>query len=424
MCTTFLCYNLIKSLLRKRFFRTSLIDYPRLIRLNPNIPWKTRGNAALAIHLKTDLPSEKLYEICKSFVLKFATSPKANSGLVILEGEPVPQEIQNFSRRALSSVLGLREARKLIATFRMKSFSLRTQQGLVGALAGIGNLLAKDHTYELIAYKRNPLLPRDISRSKIITMSKNTFPDTFGSYDFDNNRVMIMPHGPDPVLCGIRGETARDVRRAFNMLRPVNNLKGWMIFRTNQGTGEHLNDAIELSDPKVYHSGKLVASITSKPKSEIGGHVFFKIGAHSSEVLCACYEPTGDFRSYAMRLILGDLIEVGGGVRKPTTSHPRVLNLEYFKPIKLAKKIKTANPRCPLCNRSLISRGKEQGFECPKCNFITRDTRKSEQLEKRNIRPRIYLPPVKAHRHLTKPIHRFSIQKEYHSRNLIQGWVN
>ncbi len=423
MCTTFLCYNLVQSLLRTSF-KTSLIDYPRLIRLNPNIPWKTRGNAALAIHLKTDLPTDKLYETCKRFVLKFATSPKANSGLVILEGESVPQEIQNFSRRALASVLGLREARKLIATFRIKSFSLRTQQGLVGALAGIGNLLAKDHTYELIAYKRNPLLPRDISRSKIITMSKNTFPNTFSCYDFDNNRVMIMPHGPDPVLCGIRGETPKDVKRAFNMLQPIHNLKGWMIFRTNQGTGEHLNETIDLSDPRVYHSGKLVASITSKPKSEIGGHVFFKVGTEAGQILCACYEPTGDFRRHAMGLIPGDLIEVGGGVRKPTTSHPRVLNLEYFKPIKLAKKIKTSNPRCPLCDRSLISRGKEQGFQCPKCKFITRNGRKSQQIEARNIRARIYLPPVKAHRHLTKPIHRFSIQKEYHSRNLISGWVN
>ncbi len=28
-----------------------IIGYPRLIRLNPNIPWKTRGNGALCLHV-------------------------------------------------------------------------------------------------------------------------------------------------------------------------------------------------------------------------------------------------------------------------------------------------------------------------------------------------------------------------------------
>jgi len=28
------------------------MDYPYLVRLNPNIPWKTRGNGAVCIHFK------------------------------------------------------------------------------------------------------------------------------------------------------------------------------------------------------------------------------------------------------------------------------------------------------------------------------------------------------------------------------------
>ncbi len=43
MCTTFLCYSAVKRLLADG--KTRLVDYPHLIRLNPNIPWKTRGNA-------------------------------------------------------------------------------------------------------------------------------------------------------------------------------------------------------------------------------------------------------------------------------------------------------------------------------------------------------------------------------------------
>lgn len=424
MCTTFLCYNLVKSIIWHESENTSLLDYPNLIRLNPNIPWKTRGNAALSIRLKTDIGPSEIFRICKNFILKYATSPKANSGLVILTGDSVPEEIQDFSRRALWSVLGLQETRKLISKFNIDFFGLRSQQGLVGALAGIGNLLADDHTYELIAYKQDPELPRKIEHSKIVEMSLRTFPNTFNSYDKDYDRVMIMPHGPDPVLCGIRGETARDVKNAFDMLQPMENLGGWMIFRTNQGTGVHLNATIDILDPKVYQSGKLVACVASKPRAEIGGHVFFNVASKSNEILCACYEPTGDFRRHAMELIPGDIVEVGGGIRKPTTLHPKVLNLEYFKPIMLAKKTRLVNPRCPSCRGSMTSRGRYQGFKCSKCNLISKNISKFELEDARKVLHKLYLPPTKAHRHLTKPIHRFSIKKKYHPTRLIEGWIN
>jgi len=44
MCTTYLATELIRELTEEH----DLIGYPRLVRLNPNIPWKTRGNGAIA----------------------------------------------------------------------------------------------------------------------------------------------------------------------------------------------------------------------------------------------------------------------------------------------------------------------------------------------------------------------------------------
>src|SRR5512136_3057513 len=44
MCTTFLATELVRALRD-----WDLIGYPRLVRLNPNIPWKTRGNGAIAM---------------------------------------------------------------------------------------------------------------------------------------------------------------------------------------------------------------------------------------------------------------------------------------------------------------------------------------------------------------------------------------
>ena len=51
MCTTYLITIILQKLLKEE---TIMLDYPNLIRLNPNIPWKTRGNAALCLRLKTN----------------------------------------------------------------------------------------------------------------------------------------------------------------------------------------------------------------------------------------------------------------------------------------------------------------------------------------------------------------------------------
>ena len=196
MCTTFLCYTAVKQLLKNGM--AELVDYPHLIRLNPNIPWKTRGNAALALQIKTSASRNSVFGFFKGMVKKFATSPRANSGLVLHEGLKIPQEVQEFSKRALFSVMSLREARDLVNEFKMDSFELRSGQGIVGALASIGNLLERDHTFELIAYRKDVRRNRVIDFDKVVMMSKTRFPQTFSSYDADYDRVMIAPHGPDP----------------------------------------------------------------------------------------------------------------------------------------------------------------------------------------------------------------------------------
>ena len=58
MCTTFLS-TLIVDLLIKHSVR--FLDFPKLIRLNPNIPYKTRGNGAVSISFITS--TENIDEI-------------------------------------------------------------------------------------------------------------------------------------------------------------------------------------------------------------------------------------------------------------------------------------------------------------------------------------------------------------------------
>jgi len=422
MCTTYLCYTAVRKLLKSG--NTELVDYPRLIRLNPNIPWKTRGNAALALQIKTSAPRDTVFRFFKKIVEKFATSPRANSGLVLFEGSEIPCEIQEFSKRALFSVLSLREARGLVNRFDMESFELRSGQGIVGALASIGNLLERDHTFELIAYRKDLGRKRVLDFEKVVMMSETRFPQTFSSYDRDYDRVMISPHGPDPVLCGIRGESAYAVRDAFHDLEPIDNLTGYMIFRSNQATGEHLSNKLDLEDSSVYSSGTVVGTVSSKPTIEMGGHVFFNLKNMSGEIVCACYEPTADFRNIALRLIPGDEVEAAGGIRKPTLTHSRVLNLEALRPLRLEQLIVFSNPKCSTCKSSMKSMGKGQGFECHKCGSVSR-TLKLKREEKRSISKKLYIPPIKAHRHLTKPLHRYSLseKKTKLPARLIGGWI-
>src|SRR5437879_7165543 len=47
MCTTYLATEIVRDLTQE----FDLIGFPRLVRLNPNIPWKTRGNGAVCLRI-------------------------------------------------------------------------------------------------------------------------------------------------------------------------------------------------------------------------------------------------------------------------------------------------------------------------------------------------------------------------------------
>ncbi len=255
-------------------------------------------------------------------------------------------------------------------------------------------------------------------------MSESRFPETFSSYDKEYGRVMILPHGPDPVLCGIRGETPEAVLAAFSDLLPVKNLLGHMIFRSNQGTGEHLPNRLNLANASAYSSGSVIGTVISDPTIEIGGHVFFRIRNDDGEISCASYEPTADFRKAVAALNRGDVVKVAGGIRKPTSIHPKVLNLELLEPVKLQTASIFINPKCPNCGISLKSKGQNQGFACRKCDYTSRGKRVVVN-QKREISRKLYLPPMKAHRHLTRPAHRYLLEPKTFKVpvKLFDGWL-
>lgn len=424
-CTTHLAFKITEYVLERT--SANFIDYPLLIRLNPNIPWKTRGNGAVCLRIKSDpQDQQRITEFVKNHVeSNSATGSGANPGVVFFRGRQLPDALVEFSKRAMFDVISKQNAIKLAEKLGVEYFTLGNGRGLVGALAAIGCLLDGDHTFEAIAYRRpeNCGTERMISVNKVIELSKKTFPYTFNNYDFVNRRVLIAPHGVDPVFCGIRGENADIVASSLRSLEIQEKAEGCMVYRSNQGTNMHLQNELKLSEhklsePKSFASGYIRCKVSVDPLIVQGGHAFFAVeNDHGQSFPAAVYEPTG-LTNVASMLVQGDTIELGGGVRKSSSKHSKILNVEYLLILELVNVVGIHNPLCKTCSKRMKSEGQGKGFQCKHCKSREPPTVLKEIVNiPRKILSGLYIPTPKAHRHLTKPLHRYGLEKKYLARN-------
>src|SRR5690348_4191414 len=172
-CTTYTATVLFQEL-STRGFRPS--DFPWLVRLNPNIPWKTRGNGALAVHFLLD--QEQIQEarrIALDVVEKttHASARGTDPAVAFLKGQ-VPRILRDYSGRALHDVLSVREARAVANRIGAEVHALMGVRGIIGSLAAIGaDLQSAKHTFEIIAYRTRENLgsPRRIDRESVKLMN-------------------------------------------------------------------------------------------------------------------------------------------------------------------------------------------------------------------------------------------------------------
>ena len=124
---------------------------------------------------------------------------------------------------------------------RYKGF--KNGRGLIGATAAVASDLP-DTTFEYLAYREWRRLgdPESLSTGKAFFEAEaSTFPHTWDTVDIENNCVVCVPHTPDPVLFGIRGESPSWV--TFARMQVKSEPTGLeQIFVTNQGTDAHLVD--------------------------------------------------------------------------------------------------------------------------------------------------------------------------------------
>ncbi len=402
-CTTHFSSILVEKL---NEWNVEWTDYPNLIRLNPGIPYRTRGNGAVALRFRTNEP-DSILPMIEKLVENYVDDeyPNTNPGVVILN-DNVPKQIQNLSEQALWRVVPIELAKRIIDTNNISHFSRGNGRGLIGALASVANTLQKDHTYEYIAYRsiKECNDSRGVDVDSVRAMDKEGGDCVFSNLDAAKDRILIEPHGPDPVLFGVRGETPECVIKAGRQVKSKQQVNRWMVFRSNQGTGEHLKHRVEVKNLRPYMAAIVKGRVDSKPKMIEGGHSIFSIVDDSGKVDCAAYEPSGEFRETVMKLMQGDKLCVHAGVRPASRTHGLTLNLEGIEVIELVPAIEVLNPVCPECGKRMKSAGSGKGYKCVRCGFKDSEISKIETPIARDLCKGVYLPPTRAQRHLTRPL--------------------
>ncbi|MDI9619780.1 MAG: tRNA(Ile)(2)-agmatinylcytidine synthase [Candidatus Nezhaarchaeota archaeon] len=408
-CTTHFAFELLREASRR--FNVRLFDYPLLTRLNPNIPWKTRGNGSVCLRVK--IRSEEISDFARFLELKLKSYVQdfydCDPAIAVLRGRP-SDDLRSFYEKALTRLVTLREALELARRHDVKVIAPRVGMGLIGSLAAIGSLMCGDHTYEVIAYRR-PGAKRLVDEDSVWRMEFTTWPYTFNNVDPEKGRVLITPRGGDPVLYGIRGESPEAVLSASSIVKTYCEPLGFMVFRSNQGTDCHYLELRDAQDVQPYSSIMLRGEVASNPTVIRGGHVIFKVAFKGLEVWCAAYRPSGEVKRAAQKLVVGDVVEVYGGVRRFPGSDALSLNLEKMAVLRASSQVLEKNPRCPTCGKTLKSLGRKGGLKCTGCGFRTHLSYKIEVKLGRGEIEGIYLPPSRSMRHLAKPFRRYGLEK-------------
>jgi tRNA(Ile2)-agmatinylcytidine synthase len=387
MCTTYLGAVLSRRLAGSGF----RVGIPRLLRLNPNVPWKTRGNAAICIEAEGD--PEEAFQIACSCVEELAVlrAPETHPGVVVVEDPPEPA----FYRKALQDFCTVEEAREVLEAAGARSRGWKLGRGLIGAAAAVSADLP-DATWELLAY-RTPArwgTGREIVPPSFFLSQEATTPHTWDTVDPGQGIVVCSPHTPDPVLFGIRGESPWWVTyaRSFLVTEPSGLEQLWL---TNQSTDAHLRDG-SIGVLEEGQSYRVTGTVAGKAVTGRGGHVAVPLQEDGIVLPCMAYEPTKGFRDVVRGLRAGDRILACGSFKGGS------LNLEKIRVIHLAEDREQRPPVCGACGKRMTSAGTAKGYKCIRCGSRARDPEVC--LHPRTLTAGWHEVPPCARRHLARPL--------------------
>ena len=415
-CTTWV---LTELLVLARDEGVDVLGEPRLVRLNPNIPWKTRGNAALAARFGRgrgarrrigEAQGRPLWSFSsggpipasreRSFLDRAWERVLAGSR----RGEPRTDPALVAVRTRLPARLYYQAVREIVpveATRRyLESLGAVIHaegdgRGLVGASAAIA-WPGRRVTWELLAYRP---VEREGARRKVdaesVRRTARRHPELFLCHDPRTRRLLVTPHTPCPILFGLRGVRPASPLAALREVRsePVDR---WVLFRTNQATGDHLVPRLA-REVVAFQSGRVTGKVAGDPRTLRGGHVKIRlIDAEGTPFDAIAFEPTKTLPGVLQRLTSGDRVELWG-----SRGASPVLKLEGVRVLSLVPRWTSATaPRCPDCGRPTHSLGAVRGYRCPQCR-----RRLPPEAARRAQRPPrvalgVYHPTPSARRHL------------------------
>lgn len=411
-CTTHLAWRLAASLPPG----VDLLGPPRLVRLNPNVPHKTRGNGALALRLGRgrgrhawagradgrDLVSfaegdpldpaqaDRVWRIAERLIEAEAHAHADNThpALVLAEGV-VPE---SFYRAAVSRYVSTREATKALVGAGARWRTWKDPRGLRGA-AGAASWPMRRGTYELLTYRdrRRWGTVRDVTPA--LGAALDAVPGTFDNWDPETDHLRAAPAGPDPILVGVRGTDSAALRSALDLIGPERP-DGALLVATNQGTDDHAV-ARDVRDLAPFSCATLEGRIAAAPVVWRGGHVFARFADATGQVDLAAYEPTGPVTATLATLDVGDRVRVQGGVHDDAS----LFALERLEILGSAIRQIREAPRCDDCRRSMKSRGRGELYACEGCG------RRAPAVLREQSGPAagVVDAPTRVRRHLCRP---------------------
>ncbi len=396
-----------------------LVGEPRLVRLNPNIPWKTRGNAALSAHFgRGEGPRRRVGEVEGRPVWSYrrgrALSPTLARRWVdrawdrVLaasrRGEPGTDPALVAVDRLLPEALYWAAVREVVPVADVRAALLRAgaivrtdgeDRGLVGAAAAVA-WRGRRPTWEMIAYRHRERWgsEREVDAGSVRRAGER-YPALFLCDDPRTRRLLVAPHTACPILFGLRGTSPAAPLAARRLVRsePVDR---WVLYRTNQGSGDHLvrRSARALAP---FTSAIVAGTLLHPPTALAGGHVRLEVEDADGAVLeCLAFEPTKTLPRVARTLRAGDRLRVWGG-----RGSDGPFRLEGIELLALGVRDTVRRPpRCPRCRSATHSLGRSRGYRCRRCRARWPPEAGTVTEAPPRFGPGVYHPTPSARRHL------------------------
>jgi tRNA(Ile2)-agmatinylcytidine synthase len=426
-CTTYVAFEIVSR------FSKIIHSFPRLVRLNPNLKYKTRGNGGLSMKISyVDSPSshrignyhgnpvyvnstnnecdiKKEFELHKEHLIsefegivrEFSVKDDLNTNPgIVLSRDGFDEEIY---RNALNREIKISDIKKLLECRSDAYRFMGNGRGLIGSVASI-SWKPKRHTYELLNYKYPHASHVDDTVKHAIAEIAESFTSTFNNLEMEENKVCLFPVERTPVVYGIRGTSYEDLKTIQDEISSKfpEFSKNYMIFQSNQGTDDHILKLNPSEDLKELSSYELEGVVVGNPIRLRGGHLHATIKIPERTVDIIAFEPSKSFRDKVETLRRGDFIRVYGSY---SAGSIKIEKLELIFPANIFER---TSPRCDLCNGKTLNVGSLK-YKCATCGNVQDPLyiHINREIEEYKIEP-----PVYSRRHLSMPWKLENVQLE------------